>query len=44
MAVYKSLNINIGTLKGNPEMLKFVKTFYEIFRLLKYYQDQTLLT
>ena len=24
MAVYKSLNINIGTLKGNPEMLKFV--------------------
>ena len=28
-SLYKSLNINIGTVMGNPEMLKFVPDHFK---------------
>ena len=36
MDVYKSLNINIGTVMKNPEMLKFVPHNLKIKNMCKY--------
>ena len=36
MDVYKSLNISIGTVMKNPEMLKFVRNYFKTKKICKY--------
>ena len=36
VAIYKSLNINIGTVKKNPEMLKFLPDYLKTKKICKH--------